>query len=79
MWRTYDTLAQVLNGLQLYSAAADYQRATLDLGLKEFKDPAQLSVSYMQLASIYSKLQNYREALDLSQQASNHVRLPARG
>src|SRR5262249_12809332 len=67
MWRTYDTLAQALNALHFYAAAADFQKASLDLGLKEFRDPAQISVSYVHLASIFKKLQNYNEAITLAQ------------
>jgi len=67
MWRTYDTLAQALNALHFYAAAADFQKESLDLGLKEFQDPSQISVSYVHLASIFKKLQNYNEAITLAQ------------
>src|SRR5262249_10922256 len=63
MWRTYDTLAQVLYALHFYAAAADYQKETLYIGLKKFQDPAHVSVSYAQLASIFEKLHNYNEAI----------------
>jgi CHAT domain-containing protein/soluble cytochrome b562 len=68
MWRTYDTMAQVLYGLRYYSAAGNFQKETVYLAeaATENRDPILLSVSYAQLASIYAKQNNFDEATRLA-------------
>jgi CHAT domain-containing protein len=65
MWRTYDTQAQTLISLNLYSSAADYQREALQLVLNDVRDPSLLSHPYLRLGSIYGKLGDYTEAIKL--------------
>ncbi len=68
MWRTYDTLAQVLNALQFYAAAADYQKETLDLARQGTQDPSFATISFAHLSFINSKLQDTDEAFILALQ-----------
>jgi CHAT domain-containing protein len=67
MWRTYYTLAQVLNSLHFYSSAIDYQAEALWLASTDLQNPSLLSYSYLQLGPLYGKLGNYTEAVKLVQ------------
>jgi CHAT domain-containing protein len=67
MWRTYETLAEVLNGSEFYAAAADCEKEALSLALEEIHDPGLTYVCYVHLGVIYERLQNPPEALRLAQ------------
>ena len=67
MWRDYDTLAEVLSAMGLYTAAADYEKEALLLALETLQDPAFIHVSYSHLGYIYGKLQNYPAAIKHAQ------------
>lgn len=67
MWRTYETLAEVLNGSELYRAAADCEKEALSLALEEIHDPGLTYVCYVHLGIIYERLQDPPEALRLAQ------------
>lgn len=67
MWRTYDTLAEVLNGSEFYAAAADCEKEALSLALEETRDPGFTYLSYVHLGIIYERLHNPPEALRLAQ------------
>ncbi len=74
MWRTYDTMAQVLHGLRYYSSAGGFQKETLYLAQMEDRDPSLLSVSYAQLSSIYGKQNNFDEAIKLAEKGFDESR-----
>ena len=67
MWRTYDTLAQVLVSLRFYPAAADYQKEAIRLASKDSQDQTFISTSYLRLGSIYGMLGDNAEAIRLAQ------------
>ncbi|HJQ27006.1 MAG TPA: CHAT domain-containing protein [Blastocatellia bacterium] len=62
MYRNLDTAAGILNAFGYFAAAAAYEEAALQLAI-EASDPGFKHLSYMQLGAIYTKLQNYPEAL----------------
>lgn len=68
MYRNFSTAAGILNTFGYYYAAAEYERAALQFAV-ETKDPGFEHLSYMQLGAIYSKLQNYNEALRCADQS----------
>jgi CHAT domain-containing protein/tetratricopeptide (TPR) repeat protein len=72
MYRNYYTTAGVLNSFGYYAAAAEYEKAALQLALDE-ADPVLENQSYIALAAIYGKLKAPTEALkyaDLSHQVA---------
>ncbi|MGH9839999.1 MAG: CHAT domain-containing protein [Blastocatellia bacterium] len=74
MWRNYETLTRNFSSLQYYAAAADCQKEALHLAQKEFRDPAQLYLSYVHLGYIYGKLQRYADAIKYVQQGFDIAR-----
>ena len=74
MWRTYETLADVLVGSEYYAAAADCEKEALSLALEETHDPGLTYVSYVHLGIIYERLHNPPEALQLAQRGFDIVK-----
>lgn len=72
MWRTYETLADVLIGSEYYAAAADCEKEALSLALEETHDL--IYVSYVHLGIIYERLHNTPEALQIAQRGFDIVR-----
>jgi CHAT domain-containing protein len=75
MYRNYYTTAGVLNSFGYHDAAAEYEKAALQLALEE-ADPVLQNQSYVALAAIYSRLRDYPEALkyaNLSYQAAKRM------
>lgn len=66
MYRTYETLAEVLIGSEFYAAAADCEKEALSLAL-EIQDPVFTYICYVHLGVIYERLQNPPEAVRLAQ------------
>ncbi len=67
MWRTYDTLAQVLRLQGFYGAAAAYGREALQLASDEIRDPGFIYPSLIHLGMIFWEQQNLDEAVRLVQ------------
>jgi len=67
MWRDYDTLAEVLSAMGLYTASADYEKESLLLALESLPDPAFIHVSYSHLGYIEAKLKSYQDAINHAQ------------
>jgi len=65
-WRNCDQFVQVLTARRLNAAAAAYANEALQLAL-ETKDSSNIYVSYIHLALIRSKQQDYTEAIRLAQ------------
>src|SRR6266404_885871 len=72
MWRTYDTLAEVLIGSEYYAAAAYCEKEALSLALEETHD--QIYLSYVHLGIIYETLHNPPEALQIAQRGFDIVK-----
>jgi CHAT domain-containing protein len=66
MWRNCDQFTQVLSAKRLNAAAAAYASEALRLAI-ETNDPSYVYISYIHLALIYAKQQNYGEAIRLAQ------------
>jgi CHAT domain-containing protein len=66
MWRNGVILAEVVNSLDYYAAAADYQKEALRIAQKS-SNPDQLYLSYVRLGNLYGRLQNYDTALQYAQ------------
>ncbi|HXU38422.1 MAG TPA: CHAT domain-containing tetratricopeptide repeat protein [Blastocatellia bacterium] len=73
MWRTYDTLGEVLIGSEYYAAAADCEKEALSLALEETHDASLTYLSYVHLGIIYERLHNPPEALQLAQRGFDIV------
>jgi CHAT domain-containing protein/tetratricopeptide (TPR) repeat protein len=75
MYRNYYTTAGVLNSFGYHHAAAEYEKAALQLAIEE-ADPVLQNQSYIALAAIYSRLRDFPEALkyaNLSYQAAKRM------
>lgn len=66
MWRSYNQLTQILAARRFNAASAAYAREALSLAF-ELNDPSCIYISYVHLALIYSKQQDYTEAIRLAQ------------
>jgi CHAT domain-containing protein len=66
MWRNCDQLTQVLSARRLNASASAYANEALRLAL-ETKDLSCIYVSYVHLALIHSRHQDYAEAIKLAQ------------
>ncbi|MFL6214354.1 MAG: CHAT domain-containing protein [Blastocatellia bacterium] len=66
MWRNCDQLTQVFNAKRLNAAAAAYASEALRLAL-EMKDPTFTYISYVHLALLHSKQEDYAGAIHLAQ------------
>lgn len=74
MWRTYETLAEVLIGSEYYAAAADCEKEALSIALEMTHDPGLTYLSYVHLGIIYERLNNPPEALQLAQRGFDIVK-----
>ncbi len=75
MYRNYYAAGGVLNAFGYFAAAAEYEKAALQLALEE-ADPLLEHQSHVHLAAIYTKLRDYAEAFRhamLSHQAAKSV------
>jgi CHAT domain-containing protein/lipoprotein NlpI len=74
MCRDYDTLAEVLSAMQLYVAAADYEKEALLVARETIQDPAAISLEYAHLGFIYEKLHNHADAIEFAQRSYETVK-----